>query len=148
MRFAFLSVSYVAALLQPQLCSVSAFGLTKLQSRFSDPIICPQALRKGFEKSSLPFLGPEGLWKHATKEGDEAAPQKACKGWRFIRPASPGYQEMSLEDKMAAFQKRGNQDVQVFLDSLTKHQREALRQRFSSARQSLKDKDADQLIEM
>ncbi|CAK9097013.1 Kinase D-interacting substrate of 220 kDa, partial [Durusdinium trenchii] len=86
-----------------------------------------------------------GLWKHATKEGDEAAPQKACKGWRFIRPASPGYQEMSLEDKMAAFQKRGNQDVQVFLDSLTKHQREALWQRFSSARQSLKDKDADQL---
>lgn len=58
------------------------------------------------------------------------------------------HKEMSLEDKMAAFQKRGNQDVQVFLDSLTKHQREALRQRFSSARQSLKDKDADQLIEM
>eukprot|EP00435_Cladocopium_sp_Y103_P036547 s2929_g9.t1 len=49
---------------------------------------------------------------------------------------------MSLEEKMEMFRKKGT-DIGSFLDSLTKHQREALWQRFSSARQSLKDGQAD-----
>ena len=52
---------------------------------------------------------------------------------------------LSLEDKMAAFQRKGNQDVGQFLDNLTKGQREALWQRFSSARASMKDKECDAL---
>ena len=50
---------------------------------------------------------------------------------------------MSLEEKMANFQKKGNQDVQGFLDGLTKNQREALWQRFANARHALKDHQAD-----
>ena len=54
-------------------------------------------------------------------------------------------QDMSLEDKMELFQKRGAKDVGQFLDSLTKGQREALWQRFASARASLKDKQAEEM---
>ncbi len=54
-------------------------------------------------------------------------------------------QPMSLEEKMESFGKRGNQDIQHFLDELTKNQREALWQRFASARGALKDSTADDL---
>ena len=54
-------------------------------------------------------------------------------------------QPMSLEEKMESFGKRGNQDIEHFLDGLTKNQREALWQRFASARGALKDSTADDL---
>ena len=54
-------------------------------------------------------------------------------------------QPMSLEEKMESFGKRGNQDIQQFLHGLTKNQREALWQRFASARGALKDSTADDL---
>ena len=63
------------------------------------------------------------------------APKKVMKvlNLKLKRPASALDQlkkdegeGMSLEDKMAAFQKKGNQDVGQFLDTLTKGQREAL----------------------
>lgn len=66
--------------------------------------------------------------------------KKPAKSGQLALPESSG---MSLEEKMAAFSKRGNQDVTSWLDSLTKQQREALWQRFSSARASLKDDSAD-----
>ena len=82
------------------------------------------------------------------------APKKVMKvlNLKLRRPASALDQlkkdegeGMSLEDKMAAFQKKGNQDVGQFLDTLTKGQREALWQRLSSARASMKDKECDTL---
>lgn len=82
------------------------------------------------------------------------APKKAMKvlNLKLKRPASAldllkkdEGEGMSLEEKMAAFQKKGSQDVGQFLDTLTKGQREALWQRFSSARASMKDKECDAL---
>ena len=74
-------------------------------------------------------------------------PPKAMKVLKLNlkRPASSGLESldkregMSLDDKMDLFRKKGNKDVGSFLDSLTKQQREALWQRFASARASLKD---------
>ena len=63
----------------------------------------------------------------------------------FKRPASvqtlalPNETGMSLEDKMEQWQKKGNQDINQFLDSLTATQRESLWGRFSRARASMKD---------
>ena len=51
---------------------------------------------------------------------------------------------MSLEDKMEAFQKKGQGNVQSFLDSLTPGQREALWGRFARAREALKDPQANE----
>ena len=81
-------------------------------------------------------------------------PPKAMKAMKVLklnlkRPAASGLESlerkegMSLEDKMELFRKKGNKDVGSFLDSLTKQQREALWQRFASARASLKDGEAD-----
>ncbi|CAK9024633.1 unnamed protein product [Durusdinium trenchii] len=52
---------------------------------------------------------------------------------------------MSLEEKMEAFTKPKNANVVAFLDSLSTPQRQALWQRFSAARNALKDENADQL---
>ena len=68
-----------------------------------------------------------------------------AKGTAMKKPASakalslPKDEGLSLEEKMDAFQKKGNQSVNEFLDSLTQPQREALWGRFSRARESLKD---------
>ena len=81
-------------------------------------------------------------------------PPKAMKAMKVLklnlkRPAASGLESlerkegMSLEDKMELFRKKGNKDVGSFLDSLTKQQREALWQRFASARASLQDGEAD-----
>ena len=53
--------------------------------------------------------------------------------------------DLSLEEKMEAFQKKANGNVQTFLDSLTPGQREALWGRFSRARDALKDPKATEL---
>ena len=53
--------------------------------------------------------------------------------------------DLSLEEKMEAFQKKANGNVQTFLDSLTQGQREALWGRFSRARDALKDTKATEL---
>ena len=57
----------------------------------------------------------------------------------------PKKEGMSLEEKMELFQKKGNQDVSSFLDSLTKSQRESLWHKFSAARSALKDEETDEL---
>lgn len=62
------------------------------------------------------------------------------------RPAAlpqPGQGGMSLEEKMELFQKSKNQNIQSWLDSLTKGQKEAMWQRFANARASLKDPESD-----
>eukprot|EP00435_Cladocopium_sp_Y103_P026028 s4938_g6.t1 len=59
--------------------------------------------------------------------------------------ASPNSEGFSLEEKMEAFHKKGNQNVNEFLDGLTQPQREALWGRFSRARGSLKDPAVDKM---
>ena len=54
-------------------------------------------------------------------------------------------QGMSLDDKMEQWHKSKNQDINSFLDTLTKGQRECLWQRFSSARSACKDPEQDQV---
>ena len=79
-------------------------------------------------------------------------PMKVMKAELKKKPAASGLaglkdknkEGMSLEDKMELFRKRGT-DIGSFLDSLTKHQREALWQRFSAARSALKDGEAEAL---
>lgn len=67
------------------------------------------------------------------------------------RPASvqslalPTESGMSLEEKMEQWQKKGNQDINQFLDSLTATQRESLWGRFSRARASMKDESLNAL---
>eukprot|EP00435_Cladocopium_sp_Y103_P024793 s822_g6.t1 len=120
------------------LCS-AAFWLGEFQNKPVDWVLPKGSLAR--------FFGPEkGLPKMAPKKVMKVLKVK------IRRPASAlgqlGKDEgegMSLEEKMAAFQKKGNQDVGQFLDTLTKGQREALWQRFSSARASMKDKECDGL---
>ena len=79
------------------------------------------------------------------------APKKAMKAMKVLklilkRPSAqknPKAEGMSLEEKMEMFEKRKNWDMNSFLDGLTKHQREALWQRFANARASLKDGELD-----
>ena len=52
---------------------------------------------------------------------------------------SPEDPPMSLEDRIEMFQKSKNNDMDKWLDTLTKNQREALWQRFSNARTTTKD---------
>ena len=52
---------------------------------------------------------------------------------------SPEDPPMSLEDRIEMFQKSKNNDMDKWLDTLTKNQREALWQRFSNARNTTKD---------
>ena len=54
-------------------------------------------------------------------------------------------QALCLEDKMAAFNKKANGNVNEFLNGLTQGQREALWGRFSRARESLKDEQVNSL---
>ena len=54
-------------------------------------------------------------------------------------------QGMPLDDKMEQWHKSKNQDINSFLDTLTKGQRECLWQRFSSARSACKDPEQDQV---
>ena len=97
--------------------------------------------------------------KHKAQESAEKSPAKGNKspaqGQRSLaqgqktkglkRPASvltlalANESGMSLEDKMEQWQKKGNQDINQFLDSLTATQRESLWGRFSRARASMKD---------
>ena len=70
---------------------------------------------------------------------------KVMKSMKILkRPASqkndPGEEPpMSLEDRIEMFQKSKNTDMSKWLDTLTKHQREALWQRFNNARTTTKD---------
>ena len=57
----------------------------------------------------------------------------------------PKKEGMSLEEKMALFNKKGTQDMSTWLDSLTKGQRESLWHKFTTARGALKDEESDQL---
>jgi hypothetical protein len=61
------------------------------------------------------------------------------------KEAEKNKQSMSLEEKMELFAKHKNKDANEFLDGLAKNQREALWQRFASARASLKDAEADSM---
>ena len=81
-----------------------------------------------------------------------ASPEKGkgpAKGPAMRKPASalklPKDEGLSLEDKMEIFHKKGSQDVNGFLGSLTQQQREALWGRFARARESLKDPQCDKL---
>ena len=82
-------------------------------------------------------------------KGSQGALQKGSpmkKKEHLKRPAAlpqPGQGGMSLEEKMELFQKSKNQNIQSWLDSLTKGQREAMWQRFANARASLKDPEND-----
>lgn len=104
---------------------------------------------KHFQKN----LGPaKGLWDSKMGKGKPPAKAMKVKNVTLKRPAALNLgtlkdknQPMSLEEKMESFGKKGNQDVQQFLDSLTKNQREALWQRFASARAALRDSTADDL---
>lgn len=94
----------------------------------------------------------KGLWDSKTGKGKPPAKAMKVKNVTLKRPAALNLrtlkdknQPMSLEEKMESFGKKGNQDVQQFLDSLTKNQREALWQRFASARAALRDSTADDL---
>ena len=88
---------------------------------------------KHFQKN----LGPaKGLWDSKMGKGKPPAKAMKVKNVTLKRPAALNLgtlkdknQPMSLEEKMESFGKKGNQDVQQFLDSLTKNQREALWQR-------------------
>ena len=62
-----------------------------------------------------------------------------------LKDVEKNKQGMSLGEKMELFAKHKNKDVNEFLDGLTKNQREALWQRFASARASLKDAEADSM---
>ena len=72
-----------------------------------------------------------------------------AKGRAMRKPASaltlPKDEGLSLEEKIDAFHRKGSQDVNVFLDSLTQGQREALWGRFARARESLKDPQCDKM---
>ena len=78
-------------------------------------------------------------------------PPKAMKAMKVLklnlkRAAASGLESRERKEGMSLmelFRKKGNKDVGSFLDSLTKQQREALWQRFASARASLKDGEAD-----
>jgi hypothetical protein len=76
-------------------------------------------------------------------QGQSLAQGQNTKGLK--RPAAvqtlalPNESGMPLEDKMEQWQKKGNQDINQFLDSLTATQRESLWGRFSRARASMKD---------
>ena len=109
--------------------------------------ICLVRLRH-FQKN--PGLA-KGLWDSKMGKGKPPAKAMKVKNVTLKRPAALNLgtlkdknQPMSLEEKMESFRKKGNQDVQQFLDGLTKNQREALWQRFASAR-ALKDSTADDL---
>ena len=104
---------------------------------------------KHFQKNLGPAKGP---WDSKMGKGKPPAKAMKVKNVTLKRPAALNLgtvkdknQPMSLEEKMESFGKKGNQDVQQFLDSLTKNQREALWQRFASARAALRDSTADDL---
>ena len=130
-------------LLQPKFLCL-AQGLTamgKASTQLKRPAgVLQRALKKNKEKEKKEEEEEE-------KEKEEKAAQKAKP--KLKRPSAQGEgpgedgEGMSLEDKIALFQKNGNQDMGKWLDTLTKGQREALWQRFSSARSSLKDPEAE-----
>ena len=128
------------------------FALNKglLQHKF----VCLAQGPTAMGKASAKLKRPAGVLQKAFKEKkgqeekeEEKAAQKAKP--KLKRPSAKGEgpgedgESMSLEDKIALFQKKGNQDMGKWLDTLTKGQREALWQRFSSARSSLKDPEAE-----
>ena len=94
--------------------------------------------------------GPLALRRASTGPWQRAlamAPKKVIK--ILEKPSSldqlPQQKGMSLEEKMEGFAKAKNTNVVAFLDSLSTPQRQALWQRFSAARNALKDENADQL---
>lgn len=111
--------------------------------------MCPEAfwlkLENKFLKQGLLALrrASTGPWQRALA----MAPKKVIKILK--KPSSldqlPQQKGMSLEEKMEAFQKSKNANVVAFLDGLSTPQRQALWQRFSSARAALKDEKADQM---
>ena len=105
-------------------------------------------------KAKAQLKRPAGVLQGALKEKKEKEKKEGEDGGQkakahLKRPAAKEEKEeeeagmMSLEDKIALWQKKSNQDMGKWLDTLTKHQREALWQRFSSARSSLKDPEAE-----
>ena len=80
---------------------------------------------------------------HPQKKGEAADDKKVpkAKSAPYKRPASKPDTPMSLEEKMELFAKSKQQNVTQFLDQLSDAQRQALWQRFSRARDALKDED-------
>ena len=91
--------------------------------------------------SKEPFCGLEKGLQNASREGkhegheSQGLSRGLAKGFpmkkkeHLKRPAAlpqPGQGGMSLEEKMELFQKSKNQNIQSWLDSLTKGQREAM----------------------
>ena len=142
-----------------------------LQSNLLAKLPCPREVSKkkvDLFKKSLPngkgsesheslsrqSFGHEDKSKAKTEKtpAKGASPEKGkgpAKGPAMRKPASalklPKAEGLSLEDKMEIFHKKGSQDVNGFLDSLTQQQREALWGRFARARESLKDPQCDKL---
>lgn len=100
-----------------------------------------KALKKG------PALRKGILKKKKDEEGSKNV--KPMKKPASSTPNLPLPEEkgMSLEEKMDQFTKKGNQNIHQFLDSLSKQQRESLWQRFSAARQAMRDPAADAVWE-
>ena len=97
-------------------------------------------------KASMKAMKAKGS-QGALQKGSPMKTMKVKKG-PLKKPAAlppPGQGGMSLEEKMELFQKSKTQDINAWLDSLTKGQREAMWQRFSNARASLKDEEADNM---
>lgn len=105
-------------------------------------------LRKGTKKKKGAEKTEKTTEKSDKDQGGEVTTKKVPKGILKKPGAAPslgqdGGAGMSLEEKMEMFAKKGNRSVSQFLDGLSKNQREALWQRFASARQSLKDPEQD-----
>lgn len=104
---------------------------------------------KGKQKKKVNGKDPEE--KERKQETAETRTSNKVPPGIWKKPsAGPGVPQtggaaMSLEEKMELFAKKGNQTVSQFLDGLSKNQREALWQRFASARSGLKDKEQEQL---
>ncbi len=83
----------------------------------------------------------------APKSAMKAMKAMKVKKLQLKRPSaalgpSPSKKEgMSLEEKMALFNTKGNQDMSTWLDSLTKGQRGSLWHKFATARSALKDEE-------
>ena len=101
-----------------------------------------QVLRKGFGKMAPKAMKAKAMKAHAAMKVMNLHLKRPAASGLGALPSKEG---MSLEEKMELFKKKGNQDVSAFLDGLTKQQREALWQRFASARDSLKDSESDSL---
>ena len=98
--------------------------------------MAPRKKKKKKEKAT----GKDGSPAKGKLTTSPAKGKGPAKGTAMKKPASakalslPKDEGLSLEEKMDAFQKKGSQSVNEFLDSLTQPQREALWGRFSRAR--------------